>query len=146
MARITIFVYALMVCIATMAQSVWSDAIDKVKGDKAFTSAAATVLLDSVGVNVSDNGSGSFTIHKVVRVQNNSGALAHRVIIYDYDPLTAAAQFDKVTVYGSDGSVREIDRATACDYAAPARAIYWGARQIMIEIKHITCHKRNKHS
>lgn len=134
MARITIFVYALMVCIATMAQSVWSDAIDKVKGDKAFTSAAATVLLDSVGVNVSDNGSGSFTIHKVVRVQNNSGALAHRVIIYDYDPLTAAAQFDKVTVYGSDGSVREIDTATACDYAAPARAIYWGARQIMIEI------------
>ena len=134
MARITIFVYALIVCIATMAQGVWSDAIDRVKGDKAFTSAAATVLLDSVGVNVSDNGSGSFTIHKVVRVQNNSGALAHRVIIYDYDPLTAAAQFDKVTVYGSDGSVREIDTASACDYAAPARAIYWGARQIMIEI------------
>ena len=134
MTRITIFIFALMASIATMAHGIWSAAIDRTKGDKAFESAAAIVLLDSVGVNVSDNGSGSFTIHKVVRVQNNSGALAHRVLIYDYDPLTASARFEKVTVYGNDGSVREVDTATTCDYAAPARAIYWGARQIMIEI------------
>ena len=134
MKRTAIFVFALMMAFAASAQGVWSSAVEKVKNNKAFSSAAAAVLLDSVGVSVTDNGSGSFTIHKVIRIQNNSGALAHRVIVYDYDPLTASARFDNVTIYGSDGSVREVDASSACDYAAPARAIYWGARQIMIEI------------
>ena len=134
MKRTAIFVFALMMAFAASAQGAWSSAVEKVKKDKAFSSAAAAVLLDSVGVSVTDNGSGSFTIHKVIRIQNNSGALAHRVIVYDYDPLTASARFDNVTIYGSDGSVREVDASSACDYAAPARAIYWGARQIMIEI------------
>ena len=134
MKRTAIFVFALMMAFAASAQGVWSSAVEKVKNNKTFSSAAAAVLLDSVGVSVTDNGSGSFTIHKVIRIQNNSGALAHRVIVYDYDPLTASARFDNVTIYGSDGSVREVDASSACDYAAPARAIYWGARQIMIEI------------
>lgn len=134
MKRTAILLFALLMAFAASAQGAWSSAVEKVKGDKAFSAAAAAVLLDSVGVSVTDNGSGSFTIHKVIRIQNNSGALAHRVIVYDYDPLTASARFDKVTIYGSDGSVREVDASSACDYAAPARAIYWGARQIMIEL------------
>lgn len=134
MKRTAILLFALLMAFAASAQGAWSSAVEKVKGDKAFSAAAAAVLLDSVGVSVTDNGSGSFTIHKVIRIQNNSGALAHRVIVYDYDPLTASARFDKVTIYGSDGSVREVDTSSACDYAAPARAIYWGARQIMIEL------------
>lgn len=134
MKRTAILLFALLTAFAASAQGAWSSAVEKVKGDKAFSAAAAAVLLDSVGVSVTDNGSGSFTIHKVIRIQNNSGALAHRVIVYDYDPLTASARFDKVTIYGSGGSVREVDASSACDYAAPARAIYWGARQIMIEL------------
>lgn len=133
MKKITFFVFALLVAVAGAAQS-WTAAAEKAKADKNFSSAPVAVLLDSTGVSVTDNGSGSFTIHKVLRIQNNSGALSHRVLVYDYDPLTASARFDKVTVYGSDGSVRQVDPATTCDYAAPARAIYWGARQIMIEL------------
>ena len=37
-------------------------------------------------------------------------------------------------VYRADGTVDEIPVENTLDYAAPARAIYWGARQIMIEI------------
>ena len=133
MKKIAFFVFALLVAVAGAAQS-WTAAAEKAKADKNFSSAPVAVLLDSTGVSVTDNGSGSFTIHKVLRIQNNSGALSHRVLVYDYDPLTASARFDKVTVYGSDGSVRQVDPATTCDYAAPARAIYWGARQIMIEL------------
>ena len=133
MKRLTIFTLALMAAITIVAQD-WSAAAKKAASDKNFTSAAVAVLLDSTGVNVTDNGSGSFTIHKVLRIQDKRGALAHRVLIYDYDPLTASARFDKVTIYGNDGSVRDIDTSTTCDYAAPARAIYWGARQIMIEL------------
>jgi len=110
-----------------------------------FKNADAVVLLDSTGVNVRENGSGSFDIHRIVYIGTTAGALRHRVIKYDYDPLTAFAEFRSVKVYKSDRSkalvdanqsmsFRDIDVSKACDYAAPARAIYWGARQIMIEI------------
>ena len=99
-----------------------------------LASAAAVVLLDSTGVRFKDSGSGSFDIHQVIKVQTTEGALRHRVLKYDYDPLTAQAVFEDVKIYKADGSVKNIDLSTVCDYAAPARAIYWGARQIMIEV------------
>ena len=67
-------------------------------------------------------------------IGNAEGALANRILKYDYDPLTAAARFTSVKVYRADGTVDEIPVENTLDYAAPARAIYWGARQIMIEI------------
>lgn len=91
-------------------------------------------LLDSTSVEVNDNGSGTFAIRKVTKVQTPQGALNNRIIKYDYDPLTAFAQFKTVKVYKANGEVKNIDVKTSCDYAAPARAIYWGARQIMIEL------------
>jgi hypothetical protein len=91
-------------------------------------------LLDSVTVDVSPNGSGSFTINKVVKVMDEKGAVANRVLKYDYDPLTAHAEFFRVTVYKANGDVKNLDTTKQKDYVAPARSIYWGARQIMIEL------------
>ena len=48
--------------------------------------------------------------------------------------MTAAAVFKRVTIYHSDGTYTPVDVSKTCDYAAPARAIYWGARQIMLEL------------
>lgn len=90
-------------------------------------------LLDSVSVSVSESGSGSFSIRRIIKIQTLQGALQNRVIKYDYDPLTAFAEFKQAFIYKADGSIQAIDITKSCDYAAPARAIYWGARQIMIE-------------
>lgn len=92
------------------------------------------VLADKTHVDVADNGSGIFRIFKKIKINNEQGALANRIIKYDYDPLTAFAEFAFARIIKPDGSVRELDCAQACDYAAPARAIYWGARQIMLEV------------
>lgn len=91
-------------------------------------------LLDSVSVNVEPSGSGSFAIYKKFKVNTTAGAVKNRIIKYDYDPLTAFAEFSQVTIYHPNGDVRNLDVTTAVDYAAPARAIYWGARQIMMEV------------
>ena len=91
-------------------------------------------LLDSTAVSVKATGSGSFAVCKRIKIQSSEGAIAHRILKYDYDPLTAHAEFRHVTVYKANGEVKHIDLHTQQDYAAPARAIYWGARQIMIEI------------
>ena len=67
-------------------------------------------------------------------MQNRSGALANRVLKYDYDPLTAFAEFHRVNIHKANGEVRPVDVGKTLDYTAPARMIYWGARQIMLEL------------
>lgn len=91
-------------------------------------------LLDSTAVHVQPTGSGSFAVCKVIKIMTPQGAVNNRIIKYDYDPLTAHAEFHRVTVYKANGDVINLDVTQACDYVAPARAIYWGARQIMIEV------------
>lgn len=101
---------------------------------QAYRNADCVVLLDSTSVTVEPTGQGSFAVCKAFKVQTPAGAVANRVIKYDYDPLTAFAEFRYVTIYRADGTVDHLDVASALDYVAPARAIYWGARQIMIEV------------
>lgn len=101
---------------------------------EAYRNADCVVLLDSTSVTVEPTGQGSFAVCKAFKVQTPAGAVANRVIKYDYDPLTAFAEFRYVTIYRADGTVDHLDVASALDYVAPARAIYWGARQIMIEV------------
>lgn len=91
-------------------------------------------LLDSTSVTVQPTGSGSFAVCKTIKIQTPKGAVANRIIKYDYDPLTAHAEFRRATIYRANGDVINLDVTQACDYAAPARAIYWGARQIMLEV------------
>lgn len=112
----------------------WQALEQQAAQQKNFQDQPVITLLDSTSVNVSENGSGTFTIRKIIKVQSARGALKNRVLQYDYDPLTAFAEFRNVTVYRPDGTAKKIDTGTALDYAAPARAIYWGARQIMIEL------------
>ena len=121
------------ISIPVPAQS-WRSLEKKLARQPELSGSDAVVLLDSTGVRFKDSGSGSFDIRQVIKIQTKAGALAHRVLKYDYDPLTALAVFEEIKVYKADGSVRDIDLKTVCDYAAPARAIYWGARQIMAEV------------
>ena len=121
------------ISIPSSAQS-WKSLESRAGRQPELASSPAVVLLDSTGVRFKDSGSGSFDIHQVIKIQTKGGALAHRVLKYDYDPLTAQAVFEDIKVYKADGSVRNIDLKTVCDYAAPARMIYWGARQIMAEV------------
>ena len=101
---------------------------------QAYAGYDCVTLLDSTAVTVQTTGSGAFAVCKAFKVQTPKGAVANRIIKYDYDPLTAAATFKRVTIYHADGASTSVDVSKACDYAAPARAIYWGARQIMLEL------------
>ncbi|MDE6503939.1 MAG: DUF3857 domain-containing protein, partial [Muribaculaceae bacterium] len=128
---------SLLVCsiglpLSAVAQD-WKALQAEASANKSFSESSEAVLLDSTSVEVSDLGSGKFVIRRVVQINNENGALSNRVIKYDYDPLTAFAEFAEMKVYHPDGTVTDMDIAKACDYAAPARAIYWGARQIMME-------------
>lgn len=111
----------------------WKPYEEVAKGE-AYAKFDCVALLDSTLVSVQPTGQGSFAVCKVIKVQTPKGAVANRVIKYDYDPLTAYAEFKRITIYHADGQTEELDVKKTCDYAAPARAIYWGARQIMMEV------------
>ena len=132
MKRIFTVFCVLLASVALSAQT-WRQ-YEAAAADQAYLNADCVVLLDSTSVSVEPTGQGSFAVCKVFKVQTQKGAVANRVIKYDYDPLTAFAEFKYVTVYRADGTVENLDVSRALDYVAPARAIYWGARQIMIEV------------
>ena len=84
--------------------------------DEKYTGYPCVNLLDSTSVTVEPTGQGSFAVCRAVRVQTPAGALQQRVLKYDYDPLTAAAAFKKVTIYHADGTYTPVDVTKACDY------------------------------
>ncbi len=112
---------------------VWKPYAEKAGGE-AYAKYDCVALLDSTSVSVQATGQGEFAVCKVIKIQTPKGAVANRVITYDYDPLTAHAAFKRVTIHRADGKKENLDVKKACDYTAPARAIYWGARQIMMEV------------
>ncbi len=92
------------------------------------------IVFDSTTVDVQPSGLSYFYSHQLIKILTADGALQQRVIVYGYDPLSAFVEFRKVKVYRGTGNVEELNLKKVLDYAAPARAIYWGAREIMIEI------------
>jgi len=92
------------------------------------------VLFDSTEVDVQETGLSYFYTHQLFKILTPQGAIDKRNIEYGYDPLSAYVEFQMVKVYRKDGSVDVIDVANVLDYPAPARAIYWGAREQMVEV------------
>jgi hypothetical protein len=91
-------------------------------------------VFDSTIVDVEDSGLGYFYIRQLFKILTTQGALQKRVIDYGYDPLTAYVEIKKVKIYRKDGNVEDIDVSAERDFPAPARMIYWGAREKMLEI------------
>jgi hypothetical protein len=95
------------------------------------------VVFDSTQVVVKESGLTYVTGHSLTKVLTSKGAMDLDVVKFGYDPLSAYIRIDQVTIYKADGTVIALDTASVQDYPAPARAIYWGAREKMISIGHL---------
>jgi hypothetical protein len=134
MRKLVLTAAALISATCLNAQSWQSLKTEALNAGGDFTKAPTTVLLDSTAVRINELGSGEFVIRKVVMVNSDAGAMDTRILKYDYDPLTAFAEFQDITIYRADGNVEAVDLSSTCDYTAYSKGIYWGARQIMFEI------------
>ncbi len=85
-------------------------------------------------VAVNESGLSYVNIHKLTKILTVDGAKNNAVIIFGYDPLSAYVDIKAVKIYHKSGNITELDMANVLDYPAPARAIYWGAREKMIEV------------
>lgn len=108
--------------------------IDNAGGIDKYPGSGKIILFDSTRVDVEPSGLSYVTMHKLYKVLNADGAKDLSVIKYGYDPLSAYVDIKKVTIYHEDGTEENIDITKVIDYPAPARAIYWGAREKMVEV------------
>ncbi len=92
------------------------------------------IVFDSTSVDVQESGLTYVWTHTLTKVLNSKGTIELGVIKYGYDPLSAFAEIKKAVIYKKNGQVVFLDIAKVQDYPAPARAIYWGAREIMLEV------------
>ena len=100
-------------------------------------------LFDSTGVYMEESGLSHVLNHKRVRMQSHTGCAQYSTVKIDYDPLSAYCDIERVLVHRANGSTdtlvwpdREGNHAVY-DYVAPARLIYWGASQKMVEVGHL---------
>ncbi len=92
------------------------------------------IIFDSTLVDMQETGLTYVHNHTLTKVLTAHGATELNVVKYGYDPLSAFVEIKKAVIYKADGSIVELDVKKEMDYPAPARAIYWGAREKMLEI------------
>lgn len=110
------------------------DLIKKAGTSKDYPKANYLVVLDKTSVDVQETGLSYNTIHKIYKVLTNDGAKQLNHLTFDYDPLSAFIEIKEVTIYRKNGVVEKLNQDKFYDYPAPARMIYWGARQKMVDL------------
>jgi hypothetical protein len=98
-----------------------------------YPGAGSLVIYDSTDVDVQETGLSYVLMHRLIKVLTPAGAKDLRSMNFGYDPLSAAVEIRSVRIYRHDGGVEIVGPERVSDYAAPARAIYWGAREKSVE-------------
>ena len=110
--------------------------------DKYPTSNTVT-LYDSTGVYMEESGLSHVQTHRLIEMGSYAGCTQWSTVKMDYDPLSAWCDITGVMVHRFNGGIDTLvwpgreGNAPVYDYVAPARLIYWGASQKMVEVGHM---------
>lgn len=99
-----------------------------------YPGASTLVVMDHTKVKVMDTGLSHVNQQTLYKVLKPAGASELKVLIFGYDPQSAFIEIRSARIVHRDGNVEELDLANIKDYPAPARAIYWGAREKMLPV------------
>jgi hypothetical protein len=134
MRSITLLLFFLAYSFLGMTQNQIEQILEKTNAVSLFPDAEYVVIFDSTTTDVQETGLSHVWNHKLYQVVNTDGAKELAVLKFGYDPQSAFVSVDEVNIYRANGQKETIDVSLVMDYPAPARAIYWGAREKMIEV------------
>ncbi|MCX6235402.1 MAG: DUF3857 and transglutaminase domain-containing protein [Bacteroidetes bacterium] len=134
MKRMTVIISLFLMGWIRLSAGPVQDLIKNSGGPEDYPHDKLLILFDSIHVRVMETGLSYINTHRLYKILTAKGAKELSVIKYDYDPLSAFAEIKKVVIYRASGLIEEVDLSKTVDYPAPARAIYWGAREKMIGI------------
>ncbi|HUU05521.1 MAG TPA: DUF3857 and transglutaminase domain-containing protein [Patescibacteria group bacterium] len=101
-------------------------------GVKDFPAAPYLIAFDRTAVRVEESGLSHVDKEVLYKVLNAEGAKTLQSLTFSYDPLSAYVEVREMKIVRAGGGVETVSLSAARDYPAPARAIYWGAREIVI--------------
>ncbi len=101
---------------------------------KQYSNCDYITLFDSTKVKMQESGLSYYLEHRLIKILTPAGAKHFNVFKYDYDPLSAMAEIQKVVIFYKNGGERELNLKDEIDYPAPAGTILWGARHKMTEL------------
>ncbi|MCX6557900.1 MAG: DUF3857 and transglutaminase domain-containing protein, partial [Candidatus Aminicenantes bacterium] len=99
---------------------------------KDFPGAPYLVVFDRSSVRVEESGLSHVDKEVLYKVLNAEGAKTLQSLTFGYDPLSAYVEVKEMKVLRAGGAIESVPLTAVRDYPAPARAIYWGAREIII--------------
>ncbi len=108
-----------------------------------YTGSKTVTLFDSTGVYMEESGLSHVLTHKRIRMYSFEGCARWSTVKMDYDPLSAYCELRGVLVHRVSGKTDTLvwpereENVPVYDYVAPARMIYWGASQKMVEVGHL---------
>ena len=111
-----------------------NDLIKKAGTSKEYPGSNVLIVFDSTRVDMQESGLSYYNTHILYKILTTDGAKELSTIILDYEPGSAFVDIKSVIIYRTTGEPQNITKEKYYDYAAPARSIYWGARQKMIDI------------
>ncbi|MBR1799053.1 MAG: DUF3857 domain-containing protein [Bacteroidales bacterium] len=97
---------------------------------------------DSTGVYMEESGLSHIQNHVRIAMNSLAGCTQHSTFKMDYDPQSAYCDIERVLVHRQGNTDTLIwpgreNNSEVYDYVAPARLIYWGASQKMVEVGHL---------
>lgn len=101
-------------------------------GVKDFPAAPYLIAFDRTAVRVEESGLSHVDKEVLYKVLNAEGAKTLQSLTFGYEPLSAYVEVREMKIIRAGGGVETVPLSAARDYPAPARAIYWGAREIVI--------------
>ena len=134
MIRRGIILGLLFISFAAFASDPVKMALSATGNASAYPGEDQLVVFDSTLVDMQESGLTYVTVHTLTKVLTARGAGDLDVVKFGYDPLSAWVEIRKVVIHRGDGTSEALDTSKTLDYPAPARAIYWGAREKMIGI------------
>ncbi|MBR3528688.1 MAG: DUF3857 and transglutaminase domain-containing protein [Bacteroidales bacterium] len=93
---------------------------------------------DSTSVFMEESGLSYVENHRRIEMLDYDGCRQNSVVKMDYDPLSAYVEIRQVLVHryyaNRTDTIVALGKGSVYDYVAPARLIYWGASQKMVEV------------
>lgn len=99
-----------------------------------FPGSPYLIVLDRTEVSVEESGLSHVEKEVFYKVLNRDGAKQLCSLSFGYDPLSAYVAVRELKILRAGGATETVPLSEVRDYPAPARAIYWGAREIAVPV------------
>ena len=127
-----LMVVLVLLSVPGLAQDDLSKQLAAAGSAKEYPGASYLVVFDRTTVRVEESGLSHVEKEVLYKVLDSAGGKELQSLTFGYDPLSAWVEVKEMKVLRANGGSETVPLTAVRDYPAPARAIYWGAREIIV--------------